>query len=223
MLLLFDVATEALVEHDDWHTHEHMPERLAIPGFLRGTRWVAQQGSPRYCVLYEVSELAVLDSAAYRERLDHPTPWTAAMMRNYRRMRRTLCEIAARSGRGMGASALVAQVAAAPGREHILDSWLSGDVVPRLSRRPGLCSAWLLRNALPAPMTGEQRIRGRDAALDRALFVTGYDDDALVGLARNELAAERFAEQGAAPADCERGLFRQAFVLASADTLADAP
>ena len=42
MLLAFDLDAGATAEHDDWHTHEHLPERLAIPGFLRGTlarRW----------------------------------------------------------------------------------------------------------------------------------------------------------------------------------------
>jgi len=38
MLLSFDVAREAIRQHDDWHTHEHLPERLSIPGFLRGSR-----------------------------------------------------------------------------------------------------------------------------------------------------------------------------------------
>ena len=33
MLLSFDIAAEAQLEHDDWHSHEHLPERLAIPGF----------------------------------------------------------------------------------------------------------------------------------------------------------------------------------------------
>ena len=74
MLLLFDVAADAVDEHDDWHTHEHMPERLAIPGFLRGSRWTRTTPGPRYCVLYEVADLAVLDSPAYRARLDDPTP-----------------------------------------------------------------------------------------------------------------------------------------------------
>ena len=41
MLLLFDVIEDAIPEHDEWHTHEHLPERLSIPGFVRGTRWVA--------------------------------------------------------------------------------------------------------------------------------------------------------------------------------------
>ena len=34
MLLSFDMAPEANAEHDDWHTHENLPERLAIPGFI---------------------------------------------------------------------------------------------------------------------------------------------------------------------------------------------
>ena len=54
-------TSEAIAEHDDWHTHEHLPERLSIPGFLRGTRWVALQGQPRYLVLYEVERLDTLD------------------------------------------------------------------------------------------------------------------------------------------------------------------
>ena len=40
-----DVAYGVRPEFDDWHAHEHMPERLAIPGFLRGSRWVAERGA----------------------------------------------------------------------------------------------------------------------------------------------------------------------------------
>jgi len=39
-----DVAPEVKDEYDDWHVHEHMPERLAIPGFQRGSRWVLVDG-----------------------------------------------------------------------------------------------------------------------------------------------------------------------------------
>ena len=60
MLLSFDVVEDAIPEHDDWHTHEHLPERLSIPGFLRGTRWASFDGKPRYFVMYEVVQLATL-------------------------------------------------------------------------------------------------------------------------------------------------------------------
>src|SRR5450432_3051055 len=54
MLLSFDIVPEAMAEHDEWHTHEHLPERLSIPGFVRGTRWKALRGEPGYFVMYEV-------------------------------------------------------------------------------------------------------------------------------------------------------------------------
>src|SRR6478672_3359944 len=91
MLLSFDVEAGAVDEHDRWHTHEHLPERLSIPGFLRGTRWVASEGEPRYMVLYEVQDLAVLSSEAYLARLNSPSPWTQKMMPHYRGMQRGLC------------------------------------------------------------------------------------------------------------------------------------
>ena len=130
MLLLFDIATEAVAEHDHWHTHEHMPERLSIPGFLRGSRWTAPGAAAHYCVLYEVAAVAVLDSAAYRERLDHPTPWTAAMMRNYSNMRRALCTVVASSGCGLGSTALVVRFAPDQGRQGDLDRWLADEILP---------------------------------------------------------------------------------------------
>ena len=36
-----DIAPEGRGEFYAWHGHEHMPERAAIPGFLRGRRYVA--------------------------------------------------------------------------------------------------------------------------------------------------------------------------------------
>lgn len=49
-------------EFEDWHSHEHFPERLAIPGFLRGSRW--SDGDGRFFVLYELESHATLSSSA---------------------------------------------------------------------------------------------------------------------------------------------------------------
>jgi hypothetical protein len=45
MIMFYDVASGAEDDHDDWHTHEHMPERVSIPGFLRGSRWTGADGN----------------------------------------------------------------------------------------------------------------------------------------------------------------------------------
>lgn len=184
MLLSFEIVPEAIPEHDEWHSHEHLPERLSIPGFLRGTRWVAIRGAPRYFVLYEVASVATLTSPAYLERLNHPTPWTTKMMRHYRDMSRGLCSVIGGAGAGMGHFARLIRFSPNEGaRDSLLRS------IQGLPAQRGICSAHLLERAASAPMTNEQRIRGADAGVDAAILVTGYEEDPIAGLA-NPLAPD---------------------------------
>ena len=76
----WNVAPQMREEFEDWHTHEHFPERLSIPGFQRGTRWRALGGEPSFFVLYEATRLAVLTGKDYLARLNDPTPWSRKMM-----------------------------------------------------------------------------------------------------------------------------------------------
>jgi hypothetical protein len=198
MLLSFDIAPEAISEHDEWHTHEHLPERLAIPGFLRGTRWVALHGAPRYLVLYEVKDLDTLASDAYLARLNHPTPWTAKMMPYYRGMTRGLCSVVGSSGFGMGHVGLLCRFKPKESAESVLMDWLHTAVLPQLPKRAGLGSVHLLKEALTPAMTNEQRIRGVDARVGWALLTTAYAHDALQTLARDDLCNEQLEAHGAA-------------------------
>jgi hypothetical protein len=174
MVLSFDIEPEAVDEHDDWHTREHLPERLSIPGFLRGSRWKAVEGEPGYLVLYEVVDLGVLGSAAYLERLNHPTPWTQKMMRSYRGMRRGFCRVVASCGAGLGGSARLVRFTPAPQREAALRDWLVEQALPGLAALAGVASAHLLQAAGTPAMTAEQQIRGRDRDFGWVLLATGY-------------------------------------------------
>ncbi len=197
LLLSFDVAASAIADHDDWHTHEHLPERLSIPGFLRGTRWVAPSGQPRYFIMYEVATLGTLTSDAYLARLNNPTPWTARIMVHYRNMRRGFCAITASLGLGFGHAGLLIRFKPAPDAAAGLRKWLASDVLPELPSRKGIGSVHLFEQAVAPPMTQEQSIRGADAGIDWAIFATGYDADALAALSGTVLDAPRLAEQGA--------------------------
>src|SRR6185436_17818051 len=126
---------------------EHMPERLAIPGFLRGTRWVARSGEPSYFVLYEVAELATITTGAYLERLNHPTPWSLRMMPHHRNMVRSLCAVRQSSGGGL---------------PHTLATIRLARPVRDLPRGKGLTSAHLLESQPMPGQTLEQKIRGGD-------------------------------------------------------------
>jgi len=198
MLLSFDVVEEAIPEHDEWHTHEHLPERLAIPGFVRGTRWVALRQGPRYFVMYEVEQLATLASDAYLERLNNPSPWTSSMMPSYRGMFRGFCSVSGSFGVGLGHVGLLIRFKPSTGTEPSLRTWLLGDTLAKLPSKPGIGSAHLFEGALTPRMTNEQRIRGVDASVDWALFVTGYGHEELASLSQSGLADARLEEQGAA-------------------------
>jgi len=197
MLLSFDVVADAVAEHDEWHTHEHLPERLSIPGFVRGTRWVALRGQPRYFVLYEVKQLTTLTSDAYLERLNNPSPWTSKMMPHYRGMTRGFCSVTGSFGFGIGHVSLLMRFKPATGAESSLRKYLLQDALPQLASRPGIGSAHLLEGALTPAMTNEQRIRGADAGVDWALFITGYSEDALENLMQAELGSAQLEVHGA--------------------------
>lgn len=197
MLLSFDVAQEAIAEHDRWHTHEHLPERLSIPGFVRGTRWVALRGQPRYFVMYEVEALATLTSQAYLERLNNPTPWTSKIMPFYRGMARGFCSMTGSFGAGIGHAGLLIRFTPREGAAAALREWLLRDMLPPLPSMTGIGGARLFESALTPPMTAEQRIRGADAGFGWALFLTGYSQEALTSLLQSDLGKARFEEHGA--------------------------
>ena len=76
-----DIEGITPTEYDAWLTHEHMIERVGVPGFLRGLRYIALDDGPhRYFNCYETRDAAVMTSAAYLERLNNPTPLTQRVM-----------------------------------------------------------------------------------------------------------------------------------------------
>ena len=216
MILSVDVAPEAIVEHDDWHSHEHFHERMSIPGFLRGSRWVALSGEPKYFVMYEVSDLDILASPPYLERLNNPSPWTAKIMTQYRGMKRGFCRLTSSHGYGLGQTGLLIRFSPAAEKESALRHWLGREVLPSLPSRPGLVSAHLFEAALQPGLTTEQRIRGKDSAVDWVLLVTGYEASQVEDIAAHALAAEELERHGAT--SVVWGIYRMAHSLSDRET-----
>ena len=164
----WDIAPEVRAEWEDWHTREHMPERLSIPGFLRGTRWIAASGQPSYFVLYEAERLETLTAGTYLERLNNPTPWSLKMMPHHRNMVRSLCEVRATWGGGVPQTLATVRFSLT-------------SAMPKLPQHHGLTGAHLLQSVPMAatPQTTEQKIRGGDASADWVLLIGGYDSEAV--------------------------------------------
>src|SRR6185312_4574290 len=72
-------------EYDIWHTREHVPERLGVPGMLSARRYERIEGAlPQFFTLYGLESLDALTSQAYRRLLDNPTEWSRRMRPAFR-------------------------------------------------------------------------------------------------------------------------------------------
>jgi hypothetical protein len=199
LVIWHDIAAGCESDYNEWHSKEHMLERVAVAGFRRGHRYQARSGSPKFLNLYEVETLATLTSQPYLERLNHPTPWSRKAMGYIRNNNRTLCRVVASVGNGICAEFLTIQLAGAPGRSGALGRWLT-QAIPALAERPGVLGAHYLEGDLTASRTEteEKRLRaGSDAIADRVILVGGYDADGLAEVRRTVLASAALVAQGA--------------------------
>jgi len=98
-----DIARSREPEYDRWHTKEHVPERVAVEGFLGARRYVNRmRAAHRYFTLYEVDDLAVFEHAQYTDLVQHPTPWSASMRPDFANFLRATCATRRSQGEGIG-------------------------------------------------------------------------------------------------------------------------
>lgn len=196
----WDMAPEMRVEFEHWHSHEHFPERLALPGFLRASRWSAADGGEGFFILYELQEHGALSSPEYLARLNAPTPWSTRLMPHHRNMVRSQTRVLHSQGAGVARHALTLRLSPGEGQAERLQAALR-TLIEDLPMRAGLAGAHLLRTDTPAiATTTEQKIRGNaDRSADWIFIVTGYDLAVLRQLGEEALAPAALAALGAAP------------------------
>lgn len=104
-------------EFNQWHTLEHLPERMSLPGFLRVRRFIAESAYEvrdrpvvgRYLTVYEGRKLQTFRSAPYLARLNAPTEWTRSMASKIRSNRRVVARVITSIGTASSGRVLVAE------------------------------------------------------------------------------------------------------------------
>jgi antibiotic biosynthesis monooxygenase (ABM) superfamily enzyme len=63
-----NIAPEKEQEFNHWYNTVHVPEIIAVPGFIRGRRFQRVSGDEiKYMALYELESLDALKSDAYKQ------------------------------------------------------------------------------------------------------------------------------------------------------------
>jgi hypothetical protein len=192
------VRPEQRSEFGDWHSHEHFPERMSIPGFRRGSRWTSTDEAEGFFVLYELEQYETLTSKAYLDRLNAPTAWSTKMMPHHLNMVRSQCRVAASFGGGIARSLATIRLSPDSGRKTDLKTALVG-ILRALAPKPGLTGAHLLLNDTPrtSSPTIEQQMRGADSVADWIVLVSGYDPDVVQKVVADQLSSQALRRTGA--------------------------
>ena len=177
-------------QFEAWYEHQHVPERLGIPGFRMARRYRASHGSPRYCAFYWLDGVEVLASRAYLERLAKPTATTRGMMTGFRGMARTPCSIALESGQDLAPAmawiAVMQDAVANLPLEH-LRSRIDASVASGIASRIEL---WRCEEAIAARANPEQRLRAQNDRVARWILFVEASSEAQVQAAIEPLYAE---------------------------------
>jgi hypothetical protein len=137
-----------------WYAEEHFPDRLAMPGWLRGRRYVSLEGAHKYVALYELEDLGALTSATYREAMANSTPWTRRVVDNLRSFTRTEYELLQSIGEspsGGAPYALFVRLETDPEHDKELNNWYEQEHLPAIAGVPGCLSARRYRMTAGTP------------------------------------------------------------------------
>ena len=161
-----DLLPEAKDDFYEWHNREHMPERVGIPGFRRGRRYIAVNGTPEFFNLYEADNPAVLSGQDYLNRLNAPTQWTKRVIPSFRNVARSICGVAFTSGVGSGGVILTMRFDIDAARRATTIDALTKRVLPSLALRKGIAGVHLCLadEAISNVETAEKKARA-DATL----------------------------------------------------------
>lgn len=185
MAIWHDIAEAGEAEYNVWHTRQHLPERLGVPGFLVGRRYVDWRlDNQRYFTLYEGLTLETFSSQDYRARLNNPSAWSFRTQPNFLNFSRSACVLSASVGRGVGGAMATVRVNLADGAGLIADFEAAAEKLAfRFAALDGVTGAHL---GVAAPDT--TRVKTRESELRHQTGEEIFDAVVMVeGIGRGEV------------------------------------
>lgn len=202
-----DILSSHEADYEQWHTLEHVPERVAVDGFYSGRRYVNRTRSEhRYFTLYDLRAIDVLKSAQYRDLIDDPTPASASMRPHFTNFVRAVCRVTMSRGRGIGGAIACLCVPSSIGDDQLREAAGNTLGLPRIN------AAHIGDSVDDAPSAAIASRPPR--AFDRVVLVEALDRDA----AADALNSMRHAlALDALPRDFGADVYDLAFVFPAAE------
>ena len=132
-------------EFNDWYDTEHIPERLAISGFINAERWIATDNPKVSLATYDLDDVGVLHSPPYQAIAGaNSSPWT----KRTGRFRKSILRFDGeqlfpgdKTAPADAAAVLLIGMNMTPEHESEFNEWYNSEHVPALGSVPGVRSA----------------------------------------------------------------------------------
>lgn len=133
-------------EFNAWYDTQHLPQLLAIPGFLDAARYVSVRGGPKYLAAYELESIATLQTPEFSDR-PRP-PWDRRMSpsvigRNYTRIvgQQIFPDRVEQPDRAMPAVLQIGRMSVPESLDVEWNAWYNGEYIPGYRTVPGVLYA----------------------------------------------------------------------------------
>jgi hypothetical protein len=208
-----DLLPEARDDFHQWHNREHMPERVGIPGFRRGRRYVAIAGTPEYFNLYEADSAEVLGGQDYLTRLNAPTEWTRQVVPSFRNVSRSICRVLYTHGVGQGAFILTQRFDVGERDRSQVVKTLRQRLLPPLCDNKGIAGVHLCLadESISKVETAEKKARADTTQVPTWIVLIEGNSSADVGAAGAALEKELQPLLGAASAPVLTSVYQLEF------------
>jgi hypothetical protein len=208
------IADEAEADFVAWHVREHIPERVAVPGFLRGRRYVAESGHPKYFNFYETETPETLLAPTYLERLNAPSDWTRRVVRHFQDTSRTVCAVSLSVGQGDGGFIGALRLSARPSASDVPRCLETAVAEPAL-REPGIVAVHLLEGRPDTGgQTAEKALREKpDEQASWILLVEATDREPLERVLAGCASRDKLTGAGVDFNDDDWGIYRLQYAL----------
>ena len=195
LALWMDVAPAEEDEVTEWYIREHIPDRIAVPTYVRARRFKARQGAG-YVAIYDATSVAGLSHAGYLALLGNISEWGLRMRGAFSGTARGTFRCQSSVAAGEGSSIATLRFRASSADAHAA---IAADLVPRITASRGMvaCELWVAAPEQRARMD-ELRITGKaDAQVDDVLLIEGTGPaavDAVLGTLAPELSVRGTAD-----------------------------
>ncbi len=155
LVAAFDYSTIAEEEFNAWYDTEHIPERMAVKGFINAQRWIGADNQQFALATYDLENVRVLEDPAYYVRkAEGKSPWSRRISSKTKLLVRLVGEQLL-PGRmpspGNAGALLFVACNVKPEAEADFNAWSDQEHLPAIANVPGVLCTRRFRATEGAP------------------------------------------------------------------------